>query len=128
MLEPLWEVLEQEKETNLYEAIKKAGLPETEAVEGVKEVLAQFTKKWEWVGTSTFTNKGFKKKVQMLAESELFYYIMLLHKCRDTPPRDPSKGGGLPLWFEKLEVGLVYLKPNHPTYHDLVKRRNGELS
>jgi hypothetical protein len=125
-LDPLWNVLKNEEEIDLFEAIEKAKLPEDETIKEITNLLTLFTKQWEWCGFKTFTNKGFQKKVKELALSELFGYIELLHKCRDTPPRDPSKGGGLPVWFDKLESGTS-VKPNHPTYQNLVEWRYGRL-
>lgn len=129
-LEPLWQILkEADDNTNLYDAIRQAGLSENETVEEIKKLLTLFTKQWEWCGFKTFSKRGFQKKVKELAFSELFGYIELLHKCRDTPPRDPTKGGGLPKWFDVLEgsMTLSTIKPNHPTYKNLLDVRHGRI-
>jgi len=127
-LDPLWKVLEDEKhKINLWDATKKAGLDKDAVRADVVDILTEFTKKWEWVGKASLTKRGFQRKIKELANTELFYKVMLLHKCRETPPDNPGKGGGLPYFFEKLEE-VRYMTLNHPNFKDLVEARNGKFS
>jgi hypothetical protein len=119
-LDNLWKVLEKEEKIDLYEAIEKAGLEEKTAIEFIKEEIGAFMWKWTFVGTRSFTKKGFQKEIKKLADNDLFYHIMLLHRCKDTKPKNP--GGGLPVFFDKLET-IHVLKPSHPCYKDLVLAR-----
>lgn len=123
-LDPLWNVLEKETKINLWDATKKANLDKDKVRAGVVNVLRSFTEKWEWVGKIALTEKGRRKKIKELADSDLFYKTILLHKCKETPPE--FSGGGLPYFFQKLEE-VRYLTLNHPTYKDLVEARNGKL-
>lgn len=134
-MKELWDFLEGVGEANLFKAIEELGLNEEETVANVKEVLAEFTRQWRKAKR--------KKSLTKLANSPLFEKVCLLRKCRDTPPRNPEQGGGLPHFFDlldnpvpqgreypKTDIGLKYQMQEYAvvnmipkTYYDLMELR-----
>jgi hypothetical protein len=132
-LEPLWKVLEGEEKIDLQEAILKAQMPPYESRMAVREVLMDFTIKWQKLIKTVIKRK---EKIEELAKSDLFGKIILLEKCEEslvTP-----EGLDLMLWFEKLRYCKT-VRPENPlfytgqtfgalNYWSLLEIRNGKLS
>lgn len=132
-IEPLWEVLEEEEKIDLQAAIIKAQLPPYESRMAVRELLTDFTIRWQKL-TKTIIKR--KEKIEELAKSDIFGKIILLEKCEDSEVT--PEGLDLNLWFEKLRYCKT-VRPENPlfntatpfnslTYTSLLEVRNGKLS
>jgi hypothetical protein len=101
-LEPLWNVLREEEQIDLEDAISKAKLSPYEARMAVREVLTDFTIKWRTIQRvhKLLWVKKHKKELKELANSKLFGHIILLEKCENSEVT--PEGLDLHLWWEKF--------------------------